>query len=397
MFGFLNEAFVSVALALKQPLSSFCDLQTTDGDTLVGKRGERVTFVRVHGLRRMTLRSDVEAIAEGLRLNLSGSLDSPGHAIQAWYACDPDRSGPDIDRHLSGSRAIARDLGLNLADIFAERARLWPRIMRWEACYLILWSKPSLLNREEKAQANEETKKLSEGAPSIGEAQSPFRENEILSARHSAFVQRVTTAFKMHGVAVQPLTPAEALIAIREAVYPETAGSDWKPFIQGTDPMPRLPEGEPEKGDAGLALWPPLADQLFFADAVTHGAQRVSIGGHEWSSVDMTVGPEDPRPFAEIAARLNATHTPWRMSMLVEGGGRNMMSFKKVVATLLGFVPSNKQIFNAFSELSRMREHNTDITVKLRTSFATWAPEGETGRLRRRAATLRQRVEGWGN
>ena len=396
MFGSLVKALASVSLALKQPLASFCDLQTTDDGVLVGKRGERVTFIRVQGLRRMTLRTDVEAIAEGLRIDLSGSLESPGHAIQAWYSCDPDRSGPDIDRHLSSSRLVAREVGLNIPDIFAERAKLWPRIMRWESCYFVLWSKTSLLNREEKKQAAEEMKKLSNGAPAIGDAQSPFRENEILGARHAAFVQRVMTAFRNHGVSVQALTPAESLVVVREAVYPESAGSEWKPLIQGTDPMPRLPEGEPQKGDAGLALWPAIAEQVFFADAETHGAQRVAIGGHEWSSVDMTIGPEDPRPFAEIVARMNATHTPWRMSMLVEGGGQNMMMFKKVVATLLGFVPANKQIFNAFTELSRMREENTDITVKLRTSFATWAPEGETGRLRRQAATLRQRVEAWG-
>jgi intracellular multiplication protein IcmB len=397
MFGLIAKSLASLSLALKQPLASFCDLQTTDGDMLVGKRGERVTFVRVMGLRRMTLRSDVEAIAEGLRIDLSGSLENPGHAIQAWYACDPDRSGADIERHLSGSRAIAREIGLDLSDFFLERTRLWPRIMRWEACYLVLWSKTSLLNREEKKQSAAAMRQLSEGAPAIGDAQSPFRGDEILSARHAAFVQRVLTSFRNHGVSVDALTPSDALAAIREAVYPESAGGEWRPCIQGTDPMPRMPDGVPVSGDAGLALWPALADQLFFADAVTHGSQRVSIGGHEWSSVDMTVGPEDPRPFAELVARVNAAHMPWRMSMLVEGGGRNMMAFKRIVATLLGFVPSNKQIFNAFTGLGHMRESNADIAVKLRSSFATWAPEGETGRLRRNAATLRQRVEAWGN
>ncbi len=397
MFGSIARGFAALSLLLKQPLSAFCDLDTVDGDVLVGRRGERVTFVKVQGLRRMTLRADVEAIAEGLRMEMSSSLESPGHAIQAWYACDPALSGTEIERHMRGSRKMARELRLDLADIFAERERLWPRIMRWEACYFVLWSKPSLLTREERKQAAEETKKLTEGVPTIGDAMSPFRENEILSARHAAFVQRTVTAFRNHGVAVQAMSPADALIAAREAVYPETAGSDWRPMLPGHVPMPRLPEAEPQRGAAGLALWPSITDQMFFADAVTHGQSRVSIGGHEWATADMTLGPEDPRPFAEIAARLNATHVPWRMSMLIEGGGRNMMAFKKTVATLLGFVPGNRQIFTAFEELGRMRQDNLDISVKLRASFATWAPLGETGKLRRQAATLRQRVEGWGN
>ncbi len=86
----------------------------------------------------------------GLRIDLSGSLESPGHAIQAWYACDPDLSAAEIERHLQGPRIIARETGLDLAMFFAERDRLWPRIMRWEACYFVLWSKQSLLNREER-------------------------------------------------------------------------------------------------------------------------------------------------------------------------------------------------------------------------------------------------------
>ncbi len=397
MFGSLAKGIAALSLMLKQPLSSFCDLDTVDGDTLVGRRGERVTFIKVKGLRRMTMRSDVEAIAEGLRMELSGSLEAPGHAIQAWYACDPALSGSEIERQLQGSRRIARELRMHLVDIFAERERLWPRIMRWEVCYFVLWSKPSLLNREERKQAGEETRKLTAGAPAIGDAMSPFKENEVLSARHHAYVQRVTTAFKNHGISVTQLEPAEALVAVREAMYPETSNSDWTPMIPGRAPMARLPEGQPEKGDAGLALWPALQDQLFFADATTHGQSRVTIGGHEWSSSDMTLGPEDARPFAEIVARLNATHVPWRMSMLVEGGGRNMMAIKKVFATLLGFVPSNRQVFKAFEGLDHMRGENRDIAVKLRTSFATWAPAEETGKLRRQAATLRQRIEGWGN
>lgn len=51
MFGSLAKGIAALSLMLKQPLSSFCDLDTVDGDTLVGRRGERVTFIKVMGLR----------------------------------------------------------------------------------------------------------------------------------------------------------------------------------------------------------------------------------------------------------------------------------------------------------------------------------------------------------
>jgi len=396
MFKLLVRAFANLSLSLRQPITTFCDLDTTDGDALLTKTGEYATFLEVDGLRRFTMRADIEATAENLRVDLSGALDAPGHAIQAWYACDPNSTSVEIERSLGGCRAIARQLDMVLTDIFEERAHLWPRLMRAERCVFVVWSKRSILTREERKQASEEQMAAGKGSPSFGDAQNPLRATEIMSAKHTAFVQRVVNAFRGQGIGIRVLQPREALILAREAIYPETAASDWQPMLSGSNVMPRLPE-DSENADASFILWPSIADQLFRADAITHGGTRVEIGEHEWASVDMVVGPEDPRPFAEIVSRLNSTHNPWRMSMLVEGGGRNMMAFKKAAATILGFVPANRQIYQAFLELKRIRDDNIDIVVKVRTSFATWVPRGETARLRRQASTLAQRLEGWGN
>ena len=377
MFKLLVRAFANLSLLLRQPITTFCDLDTADGDALLTKTGEYATFLEVDGLRRFTMRADIEATAENLRVDLSGALDAPGHAIQAWYACDPNSTSVEIERSLGGCRAIARQLDMVLTDIFEERARLWPRLMRAERCVFVVWSKRSILTREERKQASQEQMAAGKGSPSFGEAQNPLRATEIMSAKHTAFVQRVVNAFRGQGIGIRVLQPREALILAREAIYPETAASDWQPMLPGSNVMPRLPEDN-EKADAGLILWPSIADQLFRADAITHGGTRVEIGEHEWAPVDMVLGPEDPRPFAEIVSRLNSTHNPWRMSMLVEGGGRNMMAFKKAAATILGFVPANKQIYQAFLELKRIRDDNIDIVVKVRTSFATWVPSGET-------------------
>ena len=43
--------------------------------------------------------------------------------------------------NLSACRGVARELGLNLTDILEERARLWPQLMRWEAAYLLVWTR----------------------------------------------------------------------------------------------------------------------------------------------------------------------------------------------------------------------------------------------------------------
>ena len=164
--------------------------------------------------------------------------------------------------------------------------------------------------------------------------------------------------------------------------------------MPSSKPMPRMPESEK---DVASVFPPSIAYQLFRQDAETKGGQRVVLGQHEWSSVDMSVGPEDPRPFVELIAKLARDHIPWRVSMLVESGGRSGMMLKQIAATLLGIVPGNRQIFEAFEALRKLQHDNHDTIVKLRVSCATWAGIGETERLQRQVAALSQRVQGWGN
>ena len=208
-------------------------------------------------------------------------------------------------------------------------------------------------------------------------------------------MQRVVSSFRLHGVALDVLSPAEAIRAARVAVYPETAGEEWAPLLPSSKPMPRMPESETGRGVATAAI--------HRLSAVSTGrpnrrrTARRCLAQHEWSSVDMSVGPEDPRPFVELIAKLARDHIPWRVSMLVESGGRSGMMLKQIAATLLGFVPGNRQIFEAFEALRKLQHDNHDTIVKLRVSCATWAGIGETERLQRQVAALSQRVQGWGN
>ena len=82
-------------------------------------------------------------------------------------------------------------------------------------------------------------------------------------------------------------------------------------------------------------MWPSLRSQIFRIDAVTHGGQRVEIGENEYASVDMMIGPEDPRPFVELASWLGQDRLPWRCSFILEGGGKTGMAFKEIGSSFL--------------------------------------------------------------
>ena len=161
MFSALASALASISLSLKQPLTSYCDLETTHDDALISKRGDYCTWLRVDGMQRMAERKDYDAITEAMRLDLSGALENKGHAIAGWYISDPDAALVEIERvNLSSCRSIAREVGLDLHDILNERAVLWPKLMRWEAVYFQVWTRTSVLTKEERTEFKADTRQM---------------------------------------------------------------------------------------------------------------------------------------------------------------------------------------------------------------------------------------------
>ncbi len=397
MSGLIAKLLAGISLALKQPLYSYCDIETTHDDALVTKHGDYVSLLRVDGIRRMATRQDVARIALAQRVELSGALEGQGHAIVGWFASDPELSGVAINHlNLDSCRAVARELNIDLSDILDKRGRLWPTMMRSEEAYYVLWTRKAVLTKEERKQQKEEQDALARELPRVGDSQRFFVRSEIMAARHSGFVSRVATCLRNADVGAVEIAAHDALRVIRESLYRETAGSAWKPTLIGDRSMPICPEdGEVARHEH--FMWPSIRSQIFYADAETRGGQRVQIGDFEYAPVDMAVGPEDPRPFVEISSMLGRDRIPWRAAIVIEGGGRSAMSMKDVGATFLSMFPSNGDLRRAFAFLRQERQENNHIAVKLRASFATWAPEDQRAQLRRRASLLSQRIEGWGN
>ncbi len=398
MFAALARMFASLSLMLKQPLEAYCELETAHGDAFVTRSGHYVSWLRVDGMQRMAERKDFDQITEAMRLDLSGALESPGHAIVGWYISDPDAALVEIERvNLASCRTIAHAAGLDLGDILDERARLWPKLMRWEAAYFILWTRTSVLTREERKQLKAEYATNAGATGVLGETQRVYLRSEVMAARHAAFASRVLSALRAHHVSASPVEPHEALRVTRKAMYREMAGSEWLPSLPGDRVMPRCPEEDVRKPKPDCLLWPPIRDQLFYADAVTHGGQRVDFGENAYAPLDLDIGPEDPRPFVELAAMLGQDRIPWRASVVLEGCGPSAMQVKDVGASFLSMFPGNADLRRAFAFIREARQKDNHISVRLRASFATWAPVEQAARLRRRVSTLSQRIEGWGN
>jgi intracellular multiplication protein IcmB len=398
MISFMERGLAGLSLLLKQALPSYCDLETSHGDAFVTKTGHYVTWLRVDGMQRMAERKTFAEITEAMRLEISGALETRGHAIVGYYISDPDAALVEIENaNMSSCRVVAEAAGLDLGDIFAERAKLWPRLMRWEAAYFMLWTRTSVLTKEERKQLKAEYQANAAEIGAVGDAQRIYLRSEVMAARHSAFVSRVVNSLRAHDVSLAVMEPHEALRAAREIMYREMSGSDWRPSLPGDAVMPRCPEEGAAKGLKGHLLWPPLRDQVFYADAVTQGGQRVEFGDNAYAPVDMDIGPEDPRPFVELAAILGQDRIPWRVAVVLEGCGQSGMQMKEIGASFLSMFPGNADLLRALAAVRQARQTENHISVKMRLSFATWAPLEDQAKLRRRLALLSQRIEGWGN
>lgn len=398
---FLTNIIARLSLILHQPLSSFCEVETAHDNALVTNKGDYISVLRINGLQKMASKADIFQIANSLRINLQGAFENAGHVLIGSYISDPDRANVEIDQiNMSNCRNIAKIMHLNMDDILNERAKIWPKLMRWEQSCFILITRTSILNREEKKQMKEEQNAFFEAAPKTSEHHKFFLRSEIMAARHQGFIDRMEETLRQHDISFVHLTAHEALISAREILYRETSGSSWKPNLPKDPVMARFPDTDPSKNEkeAGDCLiWPSVYSQVFNSDAITKDGQRVQIGDYDYTPVDMMVGPEDPRPFIELASTLGKDRISWRCCFIMESGGRNALAFKRIGAHMLGMLPHNRDMLRAFSALTAAQENENHASVRFRMSAATWEEPDHTLRLRRNAATLSQRIEGWGN
>ncbi|GBQ21479.1 IcmB protein [Gluconacetobacter sacchari DSM 12717] len=387
------RALSRFSLTLKGPITSFCNLATSDGEALVGFDGSYMTLVRVHGIRRMINLAETEAAGRDLRSQLSASFQSKAHALDFCYISDPGSTTDAITRCIEDARKIALRIGLDFTDIFAEWQRYLPRFLRHEEVWLAVWTKPSALDSHETARAKAGQDAARKALPPLGDGQNPSLLSRDLAILHAAFVEQVLATFDANDVDATPLGPKDALKAIRTVIYPETRQDGWRPSLPPDDPPVTIPDERPETVD--WALWPPLREQLFMEEATTSGVSAVSLGTRSWRSLDLVLAPERALPFQELVSALNTRDVPWRAGMLIEGTDQSFMAVKSAAVQWVRF-GANLARADAFSGLDALRKARTDEIVRVRTTFATYAPNGDRLLLDTRLSQLRQGLSSWG-
>lgn len=391
--------------ALRKSLDGYCRLVTTEGENiLVADDASLVTVFRLEGFRSMPGEQEISKAVTDLRLAFSSQLGTPGYSLQFWFGHTPELGAADINRALAVTESVAADTGLDIQDLIDERRQLLPQRLTGERCFMALWSRPTLLTRQEAKNCSEKTRKEMQGVPPLRNAQWPGLASDALVTRHRSFCEAMVREADIVGIEIEPLEVHDALAQIKGVLNPEylITGDRWKAILPGDYARARMPSSvkELKKTEVSNHLWPLLARQLLNEHGDILDQTTVQLGDTVFSGFDITLGPEVVVQFNDLIRRIldSDQRISWRMSMLIDSGGFQGQVFKETYTNMLTWTARipNGRIKRAFEKL-RHDDGADDTVVRWRCSFSAWAPKTQLETLQRHVATLRRTVERWGN
>ncbi|MGH1375017.1 MAG: type IV secretion protein IcmB [Alphaproteobacteria bacterium] len=390
---FTDKLLAPLQKALRQSVSSFIRLETCENETtLVSADGSLISYVKVEGSKQIIGDEEYETIVNAANIKIGARFDRIGHAMQVYFVRDPDRIRQALKDQVSPSRTTAKNIGLDLDDVFQERINHLERFLTHEEQYFVLWTRPSCLTKNEVKREGEKAKEEGKNWLPAANSQYPYGVLEPLRTRHKSFISAMMTAFDELSIECHLMDSHEALNAVRSNLFPDRANDQWRACLPG-DPIPtRAPQSTVDMSDV---LWPSLPNQITAAEAKILGKTVVRIGNLLWAGADMSLGPMDSTPFPILLNRLVEADIPFRISFLIEGGGASAVAFRTFAATIMNPTNAgNKPIKYSLESVTALARK--EPVVKVRVSFATWCKIEEKDKILDRLSVLLQSFESWG-
>lgn len=388
-----------LSTSLKQTMASYCDLETADSPhVLVAHDGSLVSVLKIRGVKALVGSEEFSRIEQGLLQALQATLSRPGYTVQVYFNYNKDEVGEEIAEIFRPATETADRLNLNLEDLFEERVKYLAKYCAHEEVFLVLWTRPASLTKEQfKRAAKDKAKMIKEQKiPPFVSTQNLIAAIPDLREAHDSFVRAVFNDLNMLGIVTNLLEVHEALYEMRLSVDPDFTDRAWRPSLPGdTITIKELKSG---RGDISDVLWPSLSRQLLPRDGENIDLRTARIGDRIYSCVFIDLFPKDVQQFIDLFARTLQTQIPWRISFLIEGGGIGSLKLRSILSTILSFSSAQNRLFNnAVNLLNYINLSTDDAVVKLRVAACTWAHEGDLRTLRSRTAQLAKAIEGWGS
>ncbi len=390
---FFEKLLTPFQISLRQSIESFIRLETAESEyTLASSDGSLISYLKVDGSRQIIGEEEYNHLVEAATVKLGAKFDRPGHAMQIYFMRDPNRIRPILNKQIEASQVTARNVGIEVDDLLGERVSNLSTILSHEECYIVLWTRPSIMTKTEAERTKKDQLEQRKKWVNAPYGQNPLAGLEVLKTRHNSYVSSIEQALNELGMRAELLEVHEAIKAVRNNMFPTKAHDHWRACLPG-DPI--TPHAPTDRVDLSDVVWPPIRTQIAVGDARLTKGPVVQIDDLNWAGADMTLGPMEASPFPGLLNRLYESRIPFRISFLIEGGGAEGSQFRGFVATLMSVTNSlNKQIKYSLEGLQAMAR--SQPVVKLRVSFATWAPRASSTLILDRLSTLMQAVESWG-
>jgi len=388
-----------LSAGIKQTTETYCDLETAENRyTLVANDGSLITIMKIHGSTRLVGNEEFDHIHDGLVQSFLPAFSRPGQSIQVLFNYDKDAAKEEITRIISPAMQTAKTLQLDLDDLFKERINFLAEYCASESLYMVLWTRPSGLTKEQNQRALKEKQKMMKEnhLPPFTHSQNLIAGFKDLRNAHDSFVRATANDLDKLGLSAALLNVHQAVHDIRMTVDPEFTDSTWKPYLPGD----KIPKRLSTKfyDDPSNLLYPPLHQQIMPRDAENVDMRTVRIGDRIYSSVFIELFPRDIKPFIQLFNRTLPTQIPWRISYLIQSSGLQSLKMKSIVAAILSFSSSqNRLLSSAIDQLRDIELNADDAVVKIQVATATWAPADDIRLLRTRTSQLAKALQGWGN
>ncbi|MCL2875780.1 MAG: type IV secretion protein DotO [Betaproteobacteria bacterium] len=411
--------FLHIIRLLKSDVTDFCDLETTnDKTTIVAQDGSLATVLRFNGVKSLLGRDEYENYVWRFSETLSAFFNVPGYQLQVVFTRDMDVR-PELNIVAQQQRATAERIGLDINDLIDEQLDRCVNYCHQEDCYLVFWTRPSLLSEFEIKRHIKETNdfRAKTDWPVARNAQNLLAPISTLLEQHATYVTKLAAELSSQqlGCSVEVLEVGEALRAIKKSVYPDEVGNDWQASYPG-QPIPFRWKTNDDPTDKSNLLYPPLPAQIMTSSAEIGGRgsilpdpTTVRVGSRVYAPLSMLVPPQDPKYFGELFAALNMVSTreqgrframPWSVSFMLASDGLSGLMLRKLGSSLAIFSPTNNKAINGALNALTDYKNNGGCVVKLRLTAMTWSSNltaESIAELDLRKRQLRKALEGWGN
>jgi len=384
----------SISNLTKKELRDYSFIDTASSHTnIVAKDGSLISILNIYGAKKIVGTEELSQITERFSSELLPVFKREGHQMQFVFIRDPDRVRSELKRRLMPYWKASKNLKLDLDDLFQSKIDHLSKYCVYESCYLVLWSRPSIIKSEIDDEKKTNAERAKAMPPAVG-AQDVFNIFDSLENKHRAFVDLVSNALKISEVNFKILEVKEAVREIRKSINNDLTADDWSPLLPGDKP-PMLDKKRAYKSenDLGDKLWPSLSHQIFSTDFEIESPDTVKLGDKYVASVFMEVPPQKSRPFKMLLDQLERD-IPIQISIMIEGGGMNKMSMKALAAALLTMTNSSNKLIKESIEELREKEMQGDTIVRVSINAVTWAKDPKVLSVSKQ--TLVKVMQSWG-